>query len=152
MNNVKLRAWDRKNKRFGYFQLGAARISFPSLDYMDHDNTADENFHFPDVEWWQLWSALRDNNNVEIYEGDIFEWTIPKGYTDPITGETTDQDCTTISEVKFRDGCFELHGIKNDKGWKTLLFGITDRSKYGIVVGNIYESLSLLEEESNDEK
>jgi len=80
-----------------------------------------------------------DQDGVEIYEGDSFEWTLPCGFVNPSCpslGALT-EDCTNISKVIYINGHYILRGIRGDEGWACLLNGEIHRYKYGKIIGHV---------------
>lgn len=120
---IKFRAWDDRNKRFGYMTIQANMIAWPSNLWMSQVSHDDEGVRFDDVTDWQQFTGLLDKSGREIYEGDIVKWS-------DITGE-----------VKF--------GGNND-GWFILMSGIEyhlSQEEYREVIGNIHEHPELLSPE-----
>lgn len=83
-------------------------------------------------------TGLFDNNDKEIFEGDIILWT----YWD----EWEDEG---VAKIVFDKGMFKLIDIKTgEEAWNNLFDCIENCSVY--LQGNIYENPELLEESNND--
>lgn len=78
-------------------------------------------------------TGLKDSNGVEIYEGDVIEWSYWVGDYEEERGR---------SEIKVFDGAFRLKD-SNDEA----LYDFTEWAEEYYVVGNVYENPELLEGE-----
>ena len=104
MREIKFRAWDKNLKKFHYPDLW--------------DNSMPSNWRY----WYELnqWTGLKDQNGIEIYEGDIIEIHTPyrstqthygeniphpsRQYTEPLEPEIK----TEQFEVKWGHGMFYI--------------------------------------------
>lgn len=71
MREIKFRAWDSKQKRFGYIHVNPYGISWPKKDWMSFLGQ-EEGCNIQDVESIQQFTGLHDKKGKEIYEGDIY--------------------------------------------------------------------------------
>ena len=140
MRQHKYRAWDKKRKimsKVGRFEILEPRALIAEIKNGGHQ------ISMSDIILLEF-TGLKDKNGVEIYEGDVLKWTLPAGFINPLLQEELYNDTTTISQVIFVDGNYELHGIEEDEGWKTLLNGEIPRNEYGEVLGSIHANPKLL--------
>ena len=128
MNNLKFRAWDKANKEM--LKIDVIDFFLKGIRVLEHK---DNSFFmkFSDVEIMQS-TGLKDENEVEIYEGDIL--------TDEGNFENDYWDYATIEFDKI-DYTYYIHWKREE-----VCENITDCYKY-TVTGNIYENKELLENE-----
>lgn len=133
---IKFRAWDIDLKIMRNIEL----ISFPLNKPSGKDISAtdlDDN----DISEWiydyklMQYTGLKDINGVEIYEGDIVKYDT---YCDGLNEEGV------ISQVKYVDGGFIP--FTEDYGDSSGVLYDIYANNYEII-GNIYETPELLEEE-----
>lgn len=132
MREIKFRAWDKVEKRFGYVTIHPSQLSWMSPKYsqqnlvMEIDNDI-SGVEFINIEGWQQFTGLHDKNGKEVFEGDICR---EKGEPDYI--------------VNFSDGCFRGDDIHN---WDIMVDhfpickSLTEKCE---IIGNIYENGDLL--------
>jgi uncharacterized phage protein (TIGR01671 family) len=131
MRQIKFRVWDTKTKKFLEF--------VPPIEYMlDHDEWSRRDINdessllFPQniAETfggrlvWQQFTGLKDENEKEIYEGDIVEFC--------------HEEKTKNLKVEFSEGYF---GLNNGNIKLALLAAYYHKCK---VIGNILENPNLL--------
>jgi len=158
MREIKYKAWLIKEERWAnpddimIIGDGTVYVRYlPTRTQYEPDvsHTLSNQGNKPGFELMQ-YTGLKDKNGVDIFEGDILKWTIPKGTMNPAVspwfwgGNRIDEDTTTISQVVYENACFSLLGVGEDEGWETMLRGGLNRDEYGEVIGNIWENRDLL--------
>ena len=129
MREVKFRVWDNEEKEMlEVVSLGVSH-NWPMLVFKDgYINGLDSEDY--DV---MQYTGLKDNNGVEIYEGDV------------ITTSSSGARCTEVLYGHYEDayGAFdEDHYGLHTMQWGTLPDVI---SNGGVVIGNKYEHAHLIE-------
>lgn len=135
MREIKFRAWDKENKRFGYLDhpfdnnwyvtptvFGNSLIAFPN----NWKNKKKDNYIL------MQFTGLYDKNGKEIYEGDICSTDLSRPYL----------------IVVFRNGAFMYQCHDDGKDYFDIMLPNevkSDADKYTEVIGNIYENPELLE-------
>ncbi|MDM5231464.1 YopX family protein [Lysinibacillus pakistanensis] len=140
MREIKFRAWDEIGKWMGNvtsfdFDEGAV---FIKTKHSDDENKFDIN-NVPVMQY----TGLKDKDGREIFEGDLYKYTISHDMYNPESGHTT-FEVVHVKAVTFEDGAF-YHGTH-------LLSEIIEFDDSFTYVGNIYENHELLEESQNGTK
>lgn len=130
MREIKFKAYYKADKRL--YEVLYIDFANNELSLWDEETEIDFECSFEDVELMQF-SGLNDQNDTEIYEGDIvkFDPQSPCGdeFYNPRDGE--------IGEVIFDFGSFIVKPI--DKKREGLRFSLSELGDW-VVVGNIYEN------------
>lgn len=125
MREIKFRAWHKEEKIIG--EVLGIDILHKEIFFSNEDVDCYEHTDFKDIELMQ-YTGLKDKNNKEIYEGDIFHIGSKK----------------ILYVVEWIDCGLKGRQIKN-KSWIGLDYWKDDIE----VIGNIYENPELLEENNN---
>ena len=130
---IKFRAWDKKGKRFGYFVFHPNSICYPYSEYFEHE-VGCERVGFKGVDnSWQQYTGLKDENEKEIYEGDIVR-SFSQGFN---VGEEK------INIVQWDDGA------EGGENYRKAQFSPINYIWFNLrsceVIGNIFENPELLE-------
>ena len=129
MKEIKFRAYNRKDKRFYYFDLETVTKTYYPGYY--HPITGEKDCELDDPILYsekQLYTGHKDMNNVEIYDGDIVKAEI---YTDD----------EVILEVKWENCAFVID--YEDSEVDMYVIGYFPGSLE--VIGNIHQNEELLE-------
>ncbi|WP_421663606.1 YopX family protein [Lysinibacillus telephonicus] len=144
MREIKFRAWDKENQRL-YEVVG--------ISYEDNGDVLAwrKPYENENVNWCTYglkvgeeaeliqYTGSKDINGREIYEGDLYKYTISHDMYNPESGHTT-FEIERVKAVTFENGAF-YHG--ND-----LLADVIEHDDSFTYVGNIYENPELLEGDS----
>ena len=132
MREIKFRAWDKKNKRWLYFDLNSLVYSSDEgvINIKDWDDTILVN----QLNWY-LYTGLKDKSGKEIYEGDVVEFLgLLCGQREPME-----------AYIYYEAPCFEAIAIKpEDISGKGRPLDM--RQNQYKIIGNIYENPELLED------
>lgn len=121
MREIKFRAWDKENEKM----MKVSSLSLKNKEIAVRENRTYHFFRMQNLELMQ-YTGLKDKNGKEIYEGDI------------VVLNNIENDNMCI--VRYEHSSYRLEGwsLRED------LSNVEDR--FLEVVGNIYESKNLLEE------
>ena len=121
MREIKFRAWDKEKKKM----MKVSSLSLENKEIAVRENGTYHFFRMQNLELMQ-YTGLKDKNDKEIYEGDI------------VVLNNIENDNMCI--VRYEHSSYRLEGwsLRED------LSNVEDR--FLEVVGNIYESKNLLEE------
>ena len=126
MREIKFRAWHKEKKIMG--EVLGIDILHKEMFFSNEDVDCYEHTDFKDIELMQ-YTGLKDKNNKEIYEGDIFHIGSKK----------------ILYVVEWIDCGLKGKQIRNGS-WIGLDFWKKDIE----ILGNIYENPELMEESIND--
>ena len=132
MRTIKFRAWNTQQGM--KYMDNDFFISADGVIYDRASRTYDTpNLEIEHVENMELmqFTGLLDKNGKEIYEGDIIR--IP------------DSTYLGAYEVRFGDGCWEIHSEDEQGNPNTENLYVWQRPMLVIVIGNIHENPELLE-------
>lgn len=126
MREIKFRAF---SERIGMFNVDVLSITEGIWDCGGHiDGKRRQGISIaaqPHLKLMQ-YTGLKDKNGVEIYEGDVFEYTLP-------ASSEHDKETIYTEEVHFINGSFELDNCP-----------LGAFCEYGIVIGNTYTNPELI--------
>lgn len=138
MNDIKFRAWDKKNKKFlkpyreQHIGNWVNKLSINmdgSLSFHEDDGFGGKIIGGESIEKRfeiMQYTGLKDKNGTEIYEGDIVQGGIMRA-----TGGIEIYNSSTT--VHFKSGMFKCGGVS-----------LNSYSNKVEVIGNIYENPELL--------
>ena len=126
MRKIKFKAWHKEKKIMG--EVLGIDILHKEMFFSNEDVDCYEHTDFKDIELMQ-YTGLKDKNNKEIYEGDIFHIGSKK----------------ILYVVEWIDCGLKGKQIRNGS-WIGLDFWKKDIE----ILGNIYENPELMEERIND--
>ena len=143
MRELKFRAWNKRYDEMIYpddgpylFELDNQGITVRDTEmetYLQDNSCCYEKYHV-DVDIMQ-YTGLKDRNGVEIYEGDIVE------YTASMFGVT---EYKKTGKVEFYDSTYMLNDGQNSREW----LDKENVNEWKIeVIGNIYKNPEWLEVE-----
>ena len=133
MNNLKFRVWDKKLKLL----RNVSYIDFDNKKIIYHNGFVNYYANFEDVEIMQL-TGLKDENEVEIYDGDILKIIyVPLAYL-------PEELSVDIGVVVFKNYGFY---VKIDDTFVSLK-KIEEMADVEII-GNIYENRKLAKIKTN---
>jgi uncharacterized phage protein (TIGR01671 family) len=149
MRNIRLRAWDKEIKKFGYLNILPNTINWMSPQYSMQKPVRDHygdlsGISFANIDGWEEFTGLYDLKGTEIFEGDIVksnEWTV-------FLRDYKRDDGTILIKVEWCRTKW-VGTIISEKG-RSYELGefVNDRAKLpnsGEVIGNIHEHKHLLD-------
>ena len=165
MREIKFRAWDKKEKCW-YYNVFIAE----STVWISIEGDGEKAIIVPRKDLIPVaYTNFQDKNGKEIWKGDIFKWSLPKGFktagSEPFPELAELLNCergalseniTEIAIVEWDEkrGLWKLLGQGENLGWESALGGEfvdgSHRNKHGEVIGNIYENPGLFEKFNNE--
>jgi len=134
MRTIKFRAWDKEDKKmYEVYHLCPQNIESGGIRLFKSKMHCDENLwqSLGSVELMQF-TGLTDKNGKEIYEGDILE--TGNGLKFPV-------------EWNIAWGCWMMAGLEPFITQCNNVY--FDETKFGEVIGNIYENPELINNKEN---
>ncbi|MEK4628087.1 YopX family protein [Solibacillus sp. FSL R7-0682] len=125
MRDIKFRAWSEYSNKLVVWEHMKVDDTLGSVL-----NGEDKKIHV------MQYTGLKDKNGREIYEGDLYQYTVSHDMYDPNSGHIT-FETKHVKAVTFENGAF-YHGIE-------LLSDVLEYDDSLVCVGNIYENPELLE-------
>ncbi|AMD94545.1 YopX family protein [Leptotrichia sp. oral taxon 847] len=118
---IKFRAWDKENEKM----MKVSSLSLENKEIAVRENGTYHFFRMQNLELMQ-YTGLKDKNDKEIYEGDV----------------------VVLNNIKIDNMCIVRyeHNSYRLEGWSLREDLSNVEAKFLEVVGNIYESKNLLEE------
>ena len=135
MREIKFRAWDKRLKMWYMWGLNINPETGAYFTGPPHSDLIHCQF-----------TGLRDKNGKEIFEGDVLQ--ITSNLIRLSDRKDTGEISCVLEVVKWIDDGWGYEKIKNVQNYPGLIphssKGLTISSKYGEVIGNIYENEDLL--------
>lgn len=139
MREIKFRAWIKKESRMAEVQNLGQNGKSIVVDDSDMDGTYNRHFGSNKYELMQ-YTGLKDENEKEIYEGDIV--SIPSAQVRDFTDDTPTQRIIKWNDEDCQFTFYKLDGKKQTSGW-CFRQQILNQSE---IIGNIYENPELLKQ------
>ncbi|WP_400194645.1 YopX family protein [Lysinibacillus telephonicus] len=134
MREIKFRAWDKLKNEWMEPPIIDGNNG-KAMGFSPLDGSFVRTFSDDEVELVE-YTGLKDKNGREIYEGDLYKYTISHDMYNPELGHTT-FEIERVEAITFENGAF-YHG--ND-----LLADVIEHDDSFTYIGNIYENPELLE-------
>jgi uncharacterized phage protein (TIGR01671 family) len=156
MREIKFRAWDKELKEFSNWTNRDPMFDVSSGDFFFWERTKNEDGTYGgDIimrsDWGkrfvlQQYTGLKDKNGIEIYDGDIINYTYYKGKKSDnhnvYWGKYSDNEYVDSLECWMIDNS-PLSSVINDAGFGCSHFMCIDKNSVQ-VIGNIYENSEMV--------
>nr|DAM28282.1 MAG TPA: YopX protein [Caudoviricetes sp.] len=129
------KAWDKYHEMI----VSIISIDFENkIAYVEQENGDRYDIHFDNLIFLQS-TGLKDNNGVEIFEGDIVKVSVHNGF------DYYDNEVCVVRKSRFHSGLVCINP-NNDMECRIFNQDVLEDYQYE-VIGNIYENPELLEVE-----
>lgn len=137
MRDIRFRAWD--GEKFGYVVLQKGSIHVPKTECLHRSSYDADSISFGNIEDWQQYTDIKDENNTDICEGDIIS------FKHDICDDNSYTRICKIILGSCHSGAIGFHAMYKQGEFWDYYGGMPSCSEYKVtIIGNIHANPEIL--------